>query len=487
MPVDTRTIGQYENREILLADDLFLLQSSDGKYFNVTTTQLATEIAGLIDHKLSVLIIDVDKDWQTKRITNVGDPINPQDVVTKAFGDANYIEFFGPWTDNHDAGGNNFLLSGGLIQFADANTTISQAGANMDFAIASGTYGFKIVSTQFSVSDTKVNIHGNILDLNGGHIQFDNVLTRITQVINSLEFDIDDTKSYVFQILNTDEFSISQASINVHNKRIVNVSDPTGNSNAVNKGFADANYSNADSLNDLSDVIITAPTINDILVSDVEGTFVNGQGIFAGITGLGIQTQDLDMDINNILTTGKVKENGINISPIGLHDIWLDVGGIVPVDSELLDTRIVGTGDNQKSFSFIPFLNAVNTFAVTKFKLPRNWDNGTITVVITWTTDVEGVGDVLWGIAGAALGDSDDISSVNYGTEITVLDTQLDINNIQDSPRTASITLSNTPADLDTILLRIRRLGVDVTDTFTQPAQLLGMSIELTTNEAVSA
>jgi len=46
------------------------------------------------------------------KIINVNDPTNPQDVVTKAFGDANYLgggEFFGPWTAGHNAG--NFALT----------------------------------------------------------------------------------------------------------------------------------------------------------------------------------------------------------------------------------------------------------------------------------------------------------------------------------------------------------------------------------------
>ena len=54
------------------------------------------------------------------------------------------------------------------------------------------------------------------------------------------------------------------------------------------------------SLDDLTDVVITSPTLNDILVSDSEGVWINRQGIFSGITGLGIQSQSLDMNNNTI-------------------------------------------------------------------------------------------------------------------------------------------------------------------------------------------
>jgi len=73
---------------------------------------------------------------------------------------------------------------------------------------------------------------------------------------------------------------------------------------------------------------------------------------------------------------------------------------------------------------------------------------------------------------------------VVFGTAITVTDTQTTIDQEQLSPRTAAITIGNTPVDNKMIVLKIQRDGV--TDTFTQPAQLLGITIEITTDTAVA-
>jgi len=148
------------------------------------------------------------------------------------------------WTAPHDADGNNFLLSGGLIQFADINTKILQSGKALHFVVADeGEFQCIIdTTTKFSVSETKVNIHGNILDLNGGDIQFDNILVRIDQSGDNLEYNVDTGNSHVFKITNSPAFTLSPTFLNVHNKKIINVLDPTSPQDVVTKAFGDANY-----------------------------------------------------------------------------------------------------------------------------------------------------------------------------------------------------------------------------------------------------
>ena len=188
----------------------------------------------------------------------------------------------------------------------------------------------------------------------------------------------------------------------------------------------------------------------------------------------------------NIATGGKWQEAGKNISPIGLHDIPIMAGSFDEVTASAIATRIVDAGDDRKVLRYISYLNGANQFATVMFQLPRNYNNGTITAVLHWTTQVEGAGNVIWGLAAAALGDGQDYSTVVYGTEITVTDAQATIDQEQLSPRTAAITIGNTPADNKMIVLRVQRRGGDGGDTFTQPAQFLGVTIEITLDEAVA-
>lgn len=187
----------------------------------------------------------------------------------------------------------------------------------------------------------------------------------------------------------------------------------------------------------------------------------------------------------NIAATGKWQEGGVNISPIGLHDIYLDAGAFIPVDAGALATRIVDAGVDQKAFAYIPFAAGSVTFATAKIVLPRTYNLGTITAVLEWTSATEGSGTVEWDVSGCAVGDGEDMSTVVFGTAVTSTDTQFSINLLQTSPRTAAITLGNTPLDGNIIFLKIARDGV--TDTFTEEAQLLGVWVEITTDAAVSA
>ena len=188
-------------------------------------------------------------------------------------------------------------------------------------------------------------------------------------------------------------------------------------------------------------------------------------------------------------TTLAVQNELDGISPIGLHDIWFDAGGIIPVDSDALTTRIIGSGINQKAVAYIPFAASIDTFAVIKFKLPRNYNNGSLTAIFNWTTQTEGSGSVEWGISGVAVSDGDDLAGAgtNYGTEVIVVEAQTTIDFSEDTTRTGAITLANTPVDGDTIYLKIQRKGTSGSDTFPEEAQLLGVYVELTTDAAVSS
>ncbi len=185
------------------------------------------------------------------------------------------------------------------------------------------------------------------------------------------------------------------------------------------------------------------------------------------------------------LPNAKVQEGGVNISPIGLHDIYLDAGAFVPVDAGAIAARITDTGADQKAFSYIPFPAGSLTFATAKIVLPRTYGLGTITVIIEWTSAIEGSGTVEWDISAVAVGDGEFMDSTNFGTPQNADDTQSTINAIQTSPRTSAITIANTPGDGNVIFIKVARNGAG--DSFGQDAQLLGIWVAITTDQAVSS
>ncbi len=424
--------------------------------------------------------------------------------------------------------GNNLLLSGGLLQFDDTNTSIQQSSANLEYDVATGNnHNFRVNnSTEVTINATGINVGGNnltnavlITQVNtGGSLLRDfivNASIADDTIIGSIRFRTNDglaaLQNYA-NIVGTMESDVDAAEAGSLKFMVTEA----GVHDVPYMSFNDASSQQIDvfrSLNINGNTIIntgilTLPTSTDTLIGRATTDILTNKSYDLGGTGnvltgsvaefnAALQSETFAFigvanvwgTINqNIAATGKWQEGGINISPIGLHDQYLDAGGFIPVDAEALSTRAIGTGINQKGVVFIPFLTAVTTFATIKFKLPRLWNNGTITAVINWTSQTEGAGDVIWGVSGVAVADGDDLAAVatDYGTEITVTDTQTTIEFSQDSPRTAAITLGNIPADADTLYLKVQRRGADGGDTFPQEAQLLGVYIDLTTDAAVS-
>ncbi len=187
----------------------------------------------------------------------------------------------------------------------------------------------------------------------------------------------------------------------------------------------------------------------------------------------------------NIDANDKFNFDGHIADPVGTHDDYYDAGNLVEVTSATPDTVLIGTTGNRKGVLKMDF-GAADEFATIKLTPPRNWDAATITVILKWTTGIEGAGTVIWGVSGVAVADLDDLSAVatDYGTEVTVTDTQTTINQEQFSPRTTVITLANTPVAGDSVYLKVRRDGT--VDTFPNIAFLLGIFVEWGINKATA-
>jgi hypothetical protein len=96
----------------------------------------------------------------------------------------------------------------------------------------------------------------------------------------------------------------------------------------------------------------------------------------------------------------KFQEAGVPISPIGLHDIYIDAGAFIPTTAGALATRIIDTVGDSKGIAYIPFAAGSLTYATAKLVLPRTYNLSTITIVLEWTSQTEGSGTLEWDIAG---------------------------------------------------------------------------------------
>lgn len=216
----------------------------------------------------------------------------------------------------------------------------------------------------------------------------------------------------------------------------------------------------------------------------VLSALVNGvETTIAEFTGAGIA-----MGGNKITGLGAATANGDAVryeQVIGVQDLFIPASAMWPRVtsgcSPLTQTEIATSLFNIQS---LDFNQTTQQFAQFQIRLPRNWNNGTITFKPYWTA-TSGTGGVVWAVSGGAYSD-DDALTVALGTAQTSTDTLIATNDLHIGPESSAITLAGSPADADFLAIQISRNPSDGSDTLTADAKLLGIAIRLTMDAAVA-
>ena len=171
---------------------------------------------------------------------------------------------------------------------------------------------------------------------------------------------------------------------------------------------------------------------------------------------------------------------------IGTQDLYIPAGAWMPRTSN--GCAQISTYENATSKANVDVLyfdSTAQEFAQFKISMPRNWNNGTITAKFHWMAP-SGTGTVVWGISGVALSDGDALSTA-FGTRQSVSDAIGTTETIRSTSYTSAITIAGSPADADIIILQVDRDPTDGSDNFNADAGLIGVTITLTTDAAVSS
>jgi len=209
--------------------------------------------------------------------------------------------------------------------------------------------------------------------------------------------------------------------------------------------------------------------------ADAHDFIVTGTGTIAQIDSTGLDVQN-----------GTVQEDGVDISPIGIHDIPISASsmyGTTLTPATGLNNTLFATNEiDIKTFDFTSTI--LDNRVQFRIPFPRNYNNGAITVTINWSFSA-GSGDVVWRVGAVATGDNDAIDAA-FTFSADLVDTAGTANQVQRTT-TASFTPGGTPADNDELHFEIMRQGSDVADTFTSIARLHSVVIHITTDEATAA
>ncbi len=195
----------------------------------------------------------------------------------------------------------------------------------------------------------------------------------------------------------------------------------------------------------------------------------------------------------NIAATGKWQEAGIPISPIGTQQFTVRADAMVPgLTTGSNAPTVEEFGAENITVPIIVFPDGSDTTAWYEWDPPENWDGGTIKIRYKWTRRDDEVTPesrtVNFIFAAFAYGNNDPIGGALIETPQNVTDTTDSTaaeNKLYESAQTAAITIAGTPADSDSIFIKITR--DDSAGTMTGDALLLSINIEYTIDAGTSS
>lgn len=175
-------------------------------------------------------------------------------------------------------------------------------------------------------------------------------------------------------------------------------------------------------------------------------------------------------------------------STIGKHDVYIAAGSMTPSASGgCAALATIASAGNQPDIQTLNFDAASKEYAQFSIRMPRSWNEGTITFVPAWshaatTTNFA----VQWELQAVAVS-NDDTIAVNYGTEQASLDTGGTTNDLYIGPESSAITVAGTPQAGDMVFFRVARHISGVTGNMAIDARLHGITIIMDTTAGVDA
>ncbi|WP_336799618.1 hypothetical protein [Kaistia sp. MMO-174] len=166
--------------------------------------------------------------------------------------------------------------------------------------------------------------------------------------------------------------------------------------------------------------------------------------------------------------------------PVGPQTIWIPAGAMMPRATSPAGRGKYDSGSNDISLSTMDFDTTTQEYAHFAVAMPKGWDVGTVTFIPYWTNTGGATGqNVVWSLAGRALGNADGINGV-FGTAQVSDDAWNGQNWLYIGPESAPIEIGNTPAESDLVVFEVSR--VVASDNMAGDAILIGIKLMISFN-----
>jgi hypothetical protein len=151
------------------------------------------------------------------------------------------------------------------------------------------------------------------------------------------------------------------------------------------------------------------------------------------------------------------------------------------------EIKSVEIASDRPMIETIDFDTSVVEYAQFTIRMPKSWDEGTVTFMALWSHAATSTDfGVCWGLHGVAIGNNESLNTA-FGGGQAVIDTGGTTNNLYHADESGPITIGNSPSEGDWVCFRVERQVGNGSDNLAIDARLHGIALFYTTNTATDA
>lgn len=258
---------------------------------------------------------------------------------------------------------------------------------------------------------------------------------------------------------------------------------PATSGSTILKGNGTGGFSNAVASTDYA----PATSGSALLKGNGSGGFSNaaaGTDYVAATSGSAVQKANGSGGLTAAAATDLGAGKHVIYVPASAMSVRTDTSGGGPSSGS------VSTTTNKVLFQTVDFDTTTQEFAQFSVRMPKSWDESTVTAAFTWSHATNSAGTphyvVVWALEAVALSDGD-AGDAAFGTAQLVTDTGGTVNTVYVTPVTSAVTIAGLPAAEDWVVFQIKRVPADASDTMEIDARLHGVTLYFNTDAITDA